>query len=158
MPSGTPDYCRPGLENWRMPFSSDDALRLQIMRYSIQNMRLSMFERHISVTETRHPLGTAAAVLVVAGETQDGLPDAAAVHAFLLDGAQGIMFHRAIWHGLDCFPARSAYVDYLMLSDAATEDEIEAQAAPVSGQHTHVFDFGTVGLTLQVTDPKGLIS
>ena len=155
--TGEADYARPGLENWRLPFVSLDPLRLQVMRYSNAHMRLSLFERHVSVTEARQPLGNAAAVLVVAGDpSQDARPEASSVRAFLLDG-QGIMFRKGVWHGLDCFPARSAQVDYLFLSDAATEDEIEGQSSPSDGIHTQLCDFALQGITFQITDPEELI-
>ena len=154
-----PDYARPGLENWRLPFVGRDTLRLQVMRYSNRNMRLSMFERHINVTEARHPIGNAAAVLVVAGDlTLDGPPSADSIKAFLLDGQKGIMFRQGVWHGLDCFPARTEHVDYLFLSDAATEDEIESQGSPGNGVHTHIFDFAEKGLAFRVIDPKGVLA
>ena len=158
-PDDAPDYARTGLQNWRLPFASEDALRLQVMRYSNRDMRLSMFERHVSVTEARHPIGDAAAVLVVAGDpSQDAAPEANSVRAFLLDGQSGIMFRKGVWHGLDCFPARTKHVDYLFLSDAGTEDEIEAQAYPQSGTHTQIFDFAENGMLFQITDPKGVLA
>lgn len=151
------DYVRPGLKNWRLPFSSADTFRLQVMRYSNRDMRLSMFERHVSVTEARHPIGDAPAVVVVAGDPEKNAPPTQqSIRAFLLNGDTGIMFRKGVWHGLDCFPARSAHVDYLFLSDAATEDEIEAQDTPTNGVHTQIFDFMDKGVTFQITDPEGL--
>ena len=158
-PDAAPDYTRTGLQNWRLPFASEDALRLQVMRYRNRDMRLSMFESHVSVTEARHPIGDAAAVLVVAGDpSHDAPPAANSVRAFLLDGQTGIMFRKGIWHGLDCFPARTEHVNYLFLSDAGTEDEIEAQAYPQSGTHTQIFDFAEKGISFQVMDSKGLLA
>lgn len=152
-----PDFARPGLKNWRLPFSSGSPLRLQIIRYGTGTMQLSMFERHVSVTEARQPIGDAAAVLVVAGDpARDAPPGAGSVWAFLLDG-QGIMFRKGVWHGLDCFPARGAYVDYLFLSDAATEDEIEAAPGPKDGMHTQIFDFAPQGRSFNITEPEGVI-
>lgn len=52
-PDGPADFERPGLWNWRLPFNSDAKLRLQVMRYEFQEMRLSRFEKHIRVTEAR---------------------------------------------------------------------------------------------------------
>ncbi len=52
-----PDFQRPGLQNWRLPFHSDAPLRLQIMRYARQEKRLSLFERHLCVTEAPEPGG-----------------------------------------------------------------------------------------------------
>jgi len=154
----TPDFEHTGLKNWRLPFHSDMPLRLQVMRYSLKKRQLSLFERHTQVTEGRSPIGDAAAILVVAGDpTQDADPEAASVRAFYLDGATGIMFRKGVWHGLDCYPAHRDYVDYLFLSDTATEDEIEESIAPRPGVRTDLFDFSEQNLTFQITDPKGVM-
>ncbi|CAN0584150.1 unnamed protein product, partial [Ectocarpus sp. 12 AP-2014] len=119
----------------------------------------SLFERHLCVTEARHPIGAAAAILVVAGDPAiDAVPKAGSVRAFFLNGTQGIMFKKGVWHGLDCFPAKAEYVDYLFLSDALTEDEIETSVAPVAGERTELYDFAAQEMSFQVTDPLGLTS
>ena len=154
-----PDFNRPGLMNWRLPFHSDAALRLQVMRYSQQQRQLSLFERHTQVTEARTPIGNAAAILVVAGDpAQDAPPDAGPVRAFYLDGSQGIMFRKGVWHGLDCYPAHQDYVDYLFLSDAATEDEIELTPGPRQGLRTELFDFAEQNVTFHIIDPTGVMT
>ena len=153
-----PDFERPGLRNWRIPFNSDATLRMQVMRYSTQRRQLSMFERHLNVTEARSPIGDAAAILVVAGDpAQDALPDVDSVRAFYLDGSIGIMFRKGVWHGLDCFPAHSAYVDFLFLSDAATEDEIEETKQPRQGLRTEIYDFAEQNVAFKITDREGVI-
>lgn len=153
-----PDFQRPGLQNWRLPFHSDAPPRLQVMRYAAQPKRLSLFERHLCVTEARCPLGAAAAVLVVAGDpTQDVVPTVGSVRAFYLDGSLGIMFRKGVWHGLNCFPVRTPFVDYLFLSDAATEDEIEAAKEPRQGARTELYDFAEQNLTFDILDPKGVL-
>lgn len=155
-PNRPADFVRPGLSNWRLPFKSDAELRLQIMQYEFQPMRLSRFERHLCVTEARTPIGPAPAVLIVAGDpTIDAPPTAASVRAFLLDGNIGIMFHPGVWHGLDCFPVNPPFVDYLFLSDSATEDEIETIKDPTYGVRTQVFDFD---VEFTVVDPLDLTS
>lgn len=154
-----PDFERPGLQNWRMPFHSDAPLRLQVMRYTTQQKQLSLFERHICVTEARTPVGDAAAILVVAGDPAVNAPPTPdTVRAFYLDGSVGVMFYKGVWHGLDCFPARTRYVDYLFLSDAATEDEIEAEQDPRPGSRTELFDFAAQNLSFQIVDPQGLLT
>lgn len=154
-----PDFETPGLKNWRLPFHSDMPLRLQVMRYSVQEKQLSLFERHTQVTEARSPIGDAAAILVVAGDpSRDVTPDAGSVRAFYLDGTTGIIFRKGVWHGLDCYPAHSAHVDYLFLSDTATEDEIEESIVPRQGVRTELFDFAEQNLTFRVTDPKGVMA
>lgn len=158
--NGPADFSRPGLWNWRLPFQSDAQLRLQVMRYGYQPMRLSCLEQHLCVTEARAPIGHAPAVLVVAGgpETDDP-PKADALRAFLLDGQTGIMFRPGIWHGLDCFPVSPPHVDYLFLSDSATEDEIETISDPACGVRTRIFDFRREEETeFAVTDPNALLA
>lgn len=153
------DFSRPGLWNWRLPFQSDAQLRLQVMRYGYQPMRLSCLEQHLCVTEARAPIGHAPAVLVVAGtHDTDDPPKADTLRAFLLDGQTGIMFRTGIWHGLDCFPVSQPHVDYLFLSDSATEDEIEAIGDPANGIRTRIFDFLSEEDTeFVVTDPQALL-
>jgi ureidoglycolate hydrolase len=153
-----PDFERPGLKNWRLPYESDAELRLQVMRYSKQQRQLSMFERHIKVTEARSPIGDATAILVVAGSAdQASIPDVSSVRAFYMDGTQGVMFRKGVWHGLDCFPVHHAHVDFLFLSDAATEDEIEASKDPRQGIRTELFDFADQDTEFRITDPKGVM-
>jgi ureidoglycolate hydrolase len=159
---GPPSYARDGLELWRFPFESDAPLRLQVMRYHFQPMRFQRLERHLAVTEARFPAGGAAAVLIVAGATDasdpQAAPDPSDIRAFLLGGGRGVMFRPGIWHGLDCFPAAPPHADFLFMSDAATEEEIEAQPLPVSGRRTHVVDYALRdGTTFRVVDPAGLL-
>ena len=118
-----------------------------------------MFERHTQVTEARTPINNATAILVVAGDlSEDVLPEVGSVRAFYLDGTYGIMFRKGVWHGLDCFPVHSVSVEYLFLSDAATEDEIEASREPIQGERTELFDFSDQNIAFQITDPQGVIT
>ena len=157
-PHGVCDFGRPRLKNWRLPFNSDADPRLQIMRYSNKEHKLSIFERHKYVTELRAPIGRAAAILVVAGEpSSDEVPNVESVRAFLLNGSTGIMFRKGVWHGVDCFPINSEYVDYLFLSDEETENEIEASKKPRNGKRTEIYDFSSLNLSFQIIDTEGLI-
>ncbi|MEE4188525.1 MAG: ureidoglycolate lyase [Roseobacter sp.] len=157
--SGPADFERPGLWNWRLPFQSDAQLRLQVMRYGYQPMRLSCLEQHLCVTEARMPIGDAPAVLIVAQTTDKQCkPKADTLRAFLMDGRTGIMFRPGVWHGLDCFALAPPHVDYLFLSDSATEDEIEALGGPTNGIRTRVYDFLVEEDTeFSVTDPDALL-
>lgn len=148
-----PDFARPKLQNWRLAFASDAPPRLQVMRYHAQPMVLSQFERHLCVTEVRCPIGDARGVLVVAGKTDgDAPPRPDAVRAFLIDGTAGVMLDPGVWHGLDCFPVGAPSADFLFLSDAATEDEIETV---IAGTRTHIVDLGP-DVVFEITDPSGL--
>lgn len=159
---GDPSFSRPLLDNWRLPFKADAPPRLQVMRYYRQEIRFSKLERHLYVTETRIPIGHAQAVLVVAAENKTSsvpLPDPKSLTAFYLDGSCGVMFNAGVWHALDCFPVNSPYADFLFLSDASTEDEIESLGDAVTGSRTQVIDFyERQGLSFEVTDSFGLLA
>ncbi len=52
------------------------------------------------------------------------------VRAFLLDGTQGVILHREIWHALSRFTlSRGAHADFYFLTDIETQLEIEAGSA-----------------------------
>lgn len=157
--TGPADFERPGLWNWRLPFGSDAQLRLQMMRYAFQPMRLSLLEQHLCVTEARAPIGYAPAVLIVAGTPDpNAVPRADSMRAFLMDGQTGIMFRPGIWHGLDCYPLSPPHADYLFLSDSATEDEIETLGDPAHGVRTRIYDFmSEEDIEFVVTDPHALL-
>ncbi|MEM7683369.1 MAG: ureidoglycolate lyase [Pseudomonadota bacterium] len=149
---GKSDFTRPKLENWRLCFASDAPLRLKVMRYHAQRMVLLQSERHLCITETRCPIGGVQGVLVVAGKTDgDAPPCRDTIRAFLIDGP-GVMLKPDVWHGLDCFPVRAPSADFLFLSDAATEDEIETVA---SGVRTNVVDLAPA--VFEIIDPDGLL-
>lgn len=141
--AGIPTFERPYLKNWRLPFNSDAPVRMQVMRYEYQSpMLFSKVERHLYVTEARCPINAAKAILVVAGDGKTPAPlEIKSVKAFYLDGSAGVMFYPGTWHGLDCYPVDSPYADFMFLSDAKTEDEIESLINPVSGERTQVYDF-----------------
>lgn len=142
---GVADYARPLLDVWHIGFRSDAPLRLQIMRYHEKPLTFTRLERHLRVTEGRVPLGGAEAVLAVAGKTgpdPDDRPDPSTVRAFRFDGSCGLLFAPGVWHSLDCFPIGAPYADFVLLSDEATEQEIEAWTGPQSGERTHVADYG----------------
>ena len=154
-------YVRPGLDVWAQPFLASAPPRLQVMRYHHQPMDFALLERHVGVTEARVPLAGAAAVLVVGGLTDivdaGDVPEPTSLRAFLLDGTCGVIFRPGLWHALDCFPVSSPHADFLLISDEATEREIEGQKSPVSGRWTHVADYAAQGVSFEVSDPRGLL-
>ncbi len=141
---GAADYARPFLGVWHLDYRADAPLRPQVMRYLEKPMTFSKLERHIRVTEGRIPLDGGRAVLAVAGMTgaaPDDLPDPSSVRAFRFDGSCGLLFNPGVWHSLDCFPLGVPHADFVLLSDQATEDEIESWTRPSSGERTHVVDY-----------------
>ena len=147
------DYAQPSLEVWHLDYRTDAPARLQIMRYHQKPMIFSRLERHIRVSEGRIPLNGARAVLAVAGLTgaaPDDMPDPSSVRAFRFDGSCGLLFTPGVWHSLDCFPVAAPYADFVLVSDQATEDEIEAWTSPSSGERTHVIDYAPRGIEFRI--------
>ena len=149
------DYARPLLDVWHLDYRADAPARIQIMRYHAQPMTFHRLERHVRVTEGRIPLAGARAVLAVAGATgaaPESMPDPASVRAFRFDGTCGILFAPGTWHSLDCFPLDSPTADFVLLSDEATENEIESWRDPASGRRTHVCDYAPVGIEFRIVE------
>ena len=149
------DYARPLLDVWHLDYRADAPTRIQIMRYHEQPMTFRRLERHVCVTEGRIPLDGACAVLAVAGATDtapESMPDPSSVRAFRFDGTCGILFAPGTWHSLDCFPLDSPCADFVLLSDEATENEIESWREPANGQRTHVCDYSSVGIEFRIAE------
>ena len=152
---GPADYARPLLDVWHLDYRADAPTRIQIMRYHAQPMVFRQLERHVRVTEGRIPLAGARAVLAVAGATDaapESRPDPASVRAFRFDGTCGILFAPGTWHSLDCFPLGSPTADFVLLSDEATENEIESWHGPASGRRTHVCDYASAGIEFRIVE------
>ena len=146
---GAPDHAQPLLDVWHLDFRADAPARLQIMRYHRKPMTFSRLERHTHVSEGRVPLGRAQALVAVAaatGAAPDALPDPSSVRAFRFDGSRGLLFTPGVWHSLSCFPVAAPYADFVLISDHATETEIDAWTQPTSGERTHVIDYAPRGI------------
>ena len=149
------DYARPLLDVWHLDYRSDAPARIQIMRYHEQPMTFRRLERHVRVTEGRIPLAGARAVLAVAsaaGAAPESMPAPSSVRAFRFDGTCGILFAPGTWHSLDCFPLDAPTADFVLLSDEATENEIESWRDPASGERTHVCDYSSVGIEFRIVE------
>ncbi len=149
----TADYARPFLDVWHLDYRADAPFRLQVMRYHQKPMVFSKLERHIRVTEGRIPLDGGRAVLAVAGKSgaaPDDMPDPSSVRAFRFDGSCGLLFTPGVWHSLDCFPLAVPHADFVLLSDQATEEEIEAWTRPSSGERTHVADYASRDIEFRI--------
>ena len=118
---------------WLIPFEGEGGFQLAFMRFARQPMRFSKVERHFAVTQGYAPLGGEPFVTVVAPATDphdpDALPAPETFRAFLLDGRQGLLMHRGVWHALDRFPVSSPHVDVAFLTSAATQAELMPGAA-----------------------------
>ena len=94
-------------------------------------------------------------MLAVAGPTgaaSDSTPDPSSVRAFRFDGTCGILFAPGTWHSLDCFPVDAPSADFVLLSDEATENEIESWRDPASGRRTHVCDYSSAGIEFRIVE------
>ena len=155
------DWKRPRLDVWKMPFSIDGTTELRVMRYHYQQLEFQMLERHMSVTESRIPMGGVRAIMVVAGATPldepNSFPPPDSVRAFYLDGTQGLMLWRGTWHALDCFPITQPYADFGFISEVETEDEIELSVEPAIGERTQITNYdSSSNVSFRIVDPLGL--
>lgn len=136
----------------------DGAPALFVIRYLAQDMTFSMFERHLTMTESRIALGNAA-VMVVAGpplvEPNDR-PDPKRIRAFLLRPGVGFMLWRGTWHALSCFPVASEFADFAFLSEREAEEEL--RAVKLKLKRTDLVDLTDSGKLVRVVDPAELLS
>ena len=72
------------------------------VRYYRRKLEFHTLESHLEETEVLIPYGGAPSIFAVAPPTEIGeehpAPSPDMVRAFLLDGTQGVAFHRAVWH------------------------------------------------------------
>jgi ureidoglycolate hydrolase len=155
------DWTRPGLDAWKNAFSTEGRTELRVMRYHRQAPRLHVMERHVTVTESRMPMGGARAFMVVAPSSPADRPDEPPApelaRAFYLDGRAGLMFWLGTWHALDCYVIGADYADFAFISEVETEDEIETSIDAFSGVRTQITDYHeTHDCHFTVVDPLGL--
>ncbi len=96
------------------------------------------------------PQGRRPAVAGSTGPAPDDVPDPSSVRAFRFDGSCGLLFKPGVWHSLDCFPLAVPHADFVLMSDHATEEEIEAWTQPSSGERTHVADYSLRGIEFRI--------
>ena len=155
------DWTRPGLDAWKNAFRIEGRTELRVMRYHRQAPRLHVMERHVTVTESRMPMGGARAFMVVAppspADRPDEPPAPELARAFYLDGRAGLMFWLGTWHALDCYVIGADYADFAFISEVETEDEIETSIDAFSGARTQITDYReTHDCHFTVVDPLGL--
>jgi len=132
-PARAPDPAGPASALWLIPFEGEGGFQLAFMRFKRQPMRFSKLERHFAVTQGYAPLGGDPFVTVVGPPTaRDAPPQPEALRAFLLDGRQGLLMRKGVWHALDRFPTASEHVDVAFITSAATQAELlpGARGAP----------------------------
>lgn len=121
-----PDFSGINSVGWRSMFMSDSAAEVMFYRSRFAGLRFHMLERHHHVTQTFVPLGNTRSVIAVAAPTApDEVPSPGDLRAFLLDGTAGYVLRAGTWHALDRFPLSEDLADVVIITDRATQDELE---------------------------------
>ncbi|MEZ4523188.1 MAG: ureidoglycolate lyase [Thermomicrobiales bacterium] len=138
---GSPDFVGVNSAGWRSGFRSDSPAEVMFYRSQAAGLRFTRLERHHHVTQSFVPLGNARSVIAVAAPTAaDAAPGPEDVRAFLLDGSAGYVLNAGTWHALDRFPLSSAPVDVVIITDQATQQELESNPAG-PWQRTEAIDY-----------------
>ena len=125
----TPDFTGISSAGWRVSFAADSAPEVMFYRSRYAGLRFRVLERHHHVTQSFIPLGRVPAVVAVAPPTpRDTLPDPRDVRAFILDGAAGYMLHAGTWHSPDRYPLYPPHADVVIITDHATQYELETNS------------------------------
>ncbi len=125
--NGAPDFTGINSVGWRSQFASDSPPEVMFYRSQAAGLRFHMLERHHHVTQAFVPLGGVQSVIAVAEPTVGDAPPAPEdVRAFLLDGRAGYVLHAGTWHCLDRFPLSDDPADVVIITDQATQAELEA--------------------------------
>jgi ureidoglycolate hydrolase len=131
---------------------------LFVIRYPEQDMVVSAFERHLTMTEVRLALDSAA-VLAVAGppigEEPADRPTRDSLRAFLIHFGAGVLLHRGTWHALSCFPVDAPFSSFAFLTER--QSEFELQSRNVTPRRTDFYDFADEGAAFRIVDPAGLL-
>lgn len=121
-----PDFTGINSVGWRSRFASDSPAEVMFYRSQPSGLRFQMLERHHYVTQGFVPLGEHRSVIAVAAPTSDDAePAPEDLRAFLLDGSAGYLLHAGTWHVLDRFPLGNNPVDVVIITDHATQAELE---------------------------------
>ncbi len=157
-------FLGPDFQLWRTSFGVEGDIELMFARYHHKPMRFHRMERHLQVTQSFLPLGGGRSVMVVAAPTgakdPENVPRPEDVHAFHLDGTQGVLLWKGTWHALDRFPVSPPHTDFALITGLDTQRELEKQALDGTPPRlTQVDDFlARRGLIFEVVDPHGLVS
>lgn len=124
-----PDFTGINSSGWRGGFHSDSPAEVMFYRSQAAGLRFTRLERHHHVTQAFVPLGNTPSVIAVAAPTAaDAVPAPEALRAFLLDGSAGYVLNAGTWHALDRFPLGDAPADVVIITDRATQAELEANS------------------------------
>lgn len=122
-----PDFFGINSVGWRASFASDSPAEVMFYRSNYAGLRFHMLERHHAVTQAFVPLGKTPSVIAVATPTgADEMPDPGDLRAFLLDGTAGYVLKAGTWHALDRYPLDRTHTDVVIITDRATQHELES--------------------------------
>lgn len=131
------------VESWRLPFESASPPQIMFNRYHDKGRSFSVMEKHLRVTQCFIPLGGVPYIMVVGVDQPDGKTfTPQEVKAFYIEGNQGVLLWRNVWHSLARFPVGAEFIDLAFITDDDTQEEIERHLA--GGRkplHTAFIDF-----------------
>jgi ureidoglycolate lyase len=159
-----PVFEAPHLRSWRQAFEVLGPTEVMSIHYRPQPIAFSALERHFRVTQAFIPLGGAASVMVAAPPTDPddwaSLPEPGQLRAFHVPGTVGLMLWRGSWHALTRFPAGPDGADFVCLTDALTQRELERQRTDGTPPRlTQEIDYRECfGVSFEVIDPDGLLN
>lgn len=84
-----------------VPMDSSRPLEWLVVHGAVRDFRVRYLERHLELAQAFIPLGGSPVVVVAAPPDTpevDGLPDLAALQAFLVPGDRGVQLRRGAWH------------------------------------------------------------
>ncbi len=84
----------------------------------------------------------------------NSLPETESVRAFLIGANQGLIFKKATWHSLNCFPTNSEYADFVFITEKESEVELAKAAEEKDLKRTQILDYATeLGVTFRLDVP-----
>jgi len=162
--SSEPIFTGKNMESWQMQFSIDGTTELMINRFHYQPLEFSMMERHFHVTQSFFPFGKIPMAMIVSAPTvfddRSSIPKPEDIHAFYLDGTQGIMLWKGTWHALHRFPLHSSHVDLGLITEMETQYELQsALTKGTKPKRTQAIDYELLlNLNFKFVDPLNLIN
>ena len=149
-----PDFTGLNSVGWRSSFSSDSPAEVMFYRSDYSGLRFTKLERHHKVTQSFVPLGTTAAIIAVAAPTgPDAIPRPEDVRAFLLDGSTGYLLNAGTWHSLDRYPIEQSPADIVIITDRATQHELESNRDGPWTRTEAVDYHDRLGITFELLPP-----
>ena len=122
-----PDFSGISSVGWRSGFVSDSPSELMVYRSTYSGLQFSTLERHHHVTQSFIPLGDTPSVVAMAPPTAGKhVPDPGDIRAFLLDGTAGYVLKAGTWHSPDRYPLVENPADIVIITDRATQQELES--------------------------------